>query len=88
MLFYFPAVGYIRLIYRFMIASITVTITTYLDWITLPPYNFSAARISLIGLPAFIGIALAAVICGPLSDYFIIYLSKQNKGVYEPKMRL
>lgn len=41
-----------------------------------------------MGLPPFIGTALAAVICGPLSDYLIIYLSKRNKGVYEPEMRL
>ncbi|KAJ5215812.1 major facilitator superfamily domain-containing protein [Penicillium cinerascens] len=88
MLFYFPAVGYVGLMYGFMTASITVTITTYSDWMTLPPYNFSAAGIGLMGLPAFIGTALAAVICGPLSDYFIIYLSKRNNGIYEPEMRL
>ncbi|KAJ5832290.1 hypothetical protein N7474_000601 [Penicillium riverlandense] len=88
MLFFFPAVGYVGLMYGFMTASITVTITTYSAWMTLPPYNFNAAGIGLMGLPAFIGTALAAVICGPLSDYLIIYLSKRNKGVYEPEMRL
>ncbi|CAL5871014.1 uncharacterized protein PFLUO_LOCUS5256 [Penicillium psychrofluorescens] len=88
MLFMFPAVGYVGLMYGFMTASITVTITTYSDWMTLPPYNFNAAEIGLMGLPPFIGTALAAVICGPLSDYLIIFLSKRNKGVYEPEMRL
>ena len=88
MLFMFPAMGYVGLMYGFMTASITVTITTYSAWMTLPPYNFNAAGIGLMGLPAFIGTALAAVICGPLSDYLIIYLSKRNKGVYEPEMRL
>lgn len=88
MLFFFPAVGYVGLMYGFMTASITVTITTYSSWMTRPPYSFSAAGIGLMGLPAFIGTALAAAICGPLSDYLIIYLSKRNKGVYEPEMRL
>lgn len=88
MLFIFPAVGYVGLIYGFMTASITVTITTCSAWMTLPPYNFNAARIGLMGLPAFIGTDLAAVICGLLSDYLIIYLAKRNNGVYEPEMRL
>lgn len=41
-----------------------------------------------MGLPGFIGILLGALICGPLSDWTIIRLSKANKGIYEPEMRL
>lgn len=87
MLYHFLAVIHVGRLYGFMTASKTASITTYSDWMTWPPYNFSAAGIGLMGLPAFIGTALTAVICGPLSDS-IVYLSKRSKGIHEPEMRL
>ena len=87
-LFSFPSVLYVAILYGFMTANITVTVTTLSSRMTEPPYNFDAAGIGLMNLPTFIGTMIAALISGPMSDYLIVFLSKRNNGVYEPEMRL
>ena len=49
-----------------------------------PPYNFTATGIGLMNLAPFIGTTLGTMICGPVSDRFVLYLAKKNHGVYEP----
>ena len=66
----------------------TVQITTLSSWMAEPPYNFDAAQIGLMSLPAWIGSTLGALIVGPLSDWLIIVLARRNHGIYEPEMRL
>jgi MFS family permease len=41
-----------------------------------------------MSLPPFIATSLGLIICGPLSDWIILFLAKRNKGIYEPEMRL
>lgn len=41
-----------------------------------------------MSLPSFIGTTIGALISGPISDWWILYLSKRNNGIYEPEMRL
>lgn len=63
----------------------TVTLST---WMLGPPWNFSAAGIGLMSLPPMIGTTLGTLICGPMSDWTILWLSKRNNGIFEPEMRL
>ncbi|KAJ5775724.1 uncharacterized protein N7511_000735 [Penicillium nucicola] len=87
-LFTFPGVFFMALVYGLMTACTTVPVTTLSSVMTLPPYNFGASQIGLMGLPPFIGTTLGALICGPLSDWIALYLAKRNGGVFEPEMRL
>ena len=83
-----PAVLFMALLYGFLTACTTVPITTLSSVMTLPPYSFSSAQIGMMGIPPFIGTSLATLICGPLSDYIVLFLAKRNRGIYEPEMRL
>ncbi|KAJ4549035.1 hypothetical protein HRR77_003914 [Exophiala dermatitidis] len=53
-----------------------------------PPWNFDAARVGYIGAGPFVGGLLGSLACGFTGDYVIKYLTKKNKGVYEPGFRL
>ncbi|KAL1865757.1 hypothetical protein Plec18167_009299 [Paecilomyces lecythidis] len=87
-LFSIPAVFYMSLLYGAMLAASTVMVTTLSSWMAEPPYNFNAAQIGLMSLPPWIGTTLGSLVCGPLSDWLILFLAKRNQGIYEPEMRL
>ena len=55
---------------------------------TKPPYNFTTSQVGLTVLSAFIGATLGNLIPGPLCDWLVKYMSKRNKGVYEPEFRI
>jgi hypothetical protein len=73
-LFSFPGVFFMALVYGLMTACTTVPVTTLSSVMTLPPYNFGASQIGLMGLPPFIGTTLGALVCGPLSDWIALCL--------------
>ena len=54
----------------------------------LPPYTFTSSQIGLMALPGFIGTSLGVILTGLLSDRSILYLSRRNRGIYEPEFRL
>ena len=83
-----PAVFYISLVYSIVNASITVIITVLSQYLYYPPYNFNSAQVGLMSLPPFVGTTLSLILCGPISDWSILFLAKRNKGIYEPEMRL
>ncbi|EXJ81171.1 hypothetical protein A1O3_07461 [Capronia epimyces CBS 606.96] len=83
-----PAVSYMAILNGATTSAALIPITVYSTYMTLPPYNFSPEQIGLLGIPAFVGTMLAALICGPLSDWMILRLAKRNHGIYEPEMRL
>lgn len=83
-----PAVLYISLLDGAMTAAVIIPITVYSSHMTLPPYNFTAEQIGLLGLPLFVGTLLGALVSGPLSDWMILRIARKNSGIYEPEMRL
>lgn len=83
-----PAVFYMALVYSIINSTLTVNITVMSEYLYDSPWNFNSAQIGLMGLPGFIGTSLGLVICGPVSDWGILFLAKRNKGIYEPEMRL
>ncbi|KAJ5345209.1 hypothetical protein N7452_003213 [Penicillium brevicompactum] len=87
-LFQIPGVFFMAVVYGVMTACTTVPVTTLSSVMTLPPYNFGASQIGLMGIPSFIGTTLGAVICGPLSDSMALSLARRNNGIFEPEMRL
>ncbi|KAI0779033.1 MFS general substrate transporter [Trametes elegans] len=67
-------------------------------WLSLVPlcsstiftleYNFTASQIGLTNLGGIVGIVLAIFISGPLNDWGVVWMSRRNRGVYEPEFRL
>lgn len=53
-----------------------------------PPYNFDAIGVGLMNVAPFVGALIGFPCGGWLSDKSILWLSKKNRGIYEPEMRL
>ncbi|KAF4119478.1 Major Facilitator Superfamily [Geosmithia morbida] len=87
-LFTIPAVGHVALVYGILVGLGDVMSTTMSSFLPEPPYNWSSDSIGLMSVPKMIGVTLGAVVVGPLSDWWIIYKSRRNDGVYHPEMRL
>ena len=52
------------------------------------PYYFSVSQVGLISLSPFILTIIGEFISGPANDWICMYLTKKNRGVYEPEFRL
>ncbi|KAK0813944.1 hypothetical protein LTR75_004399 [Friedmanniomyces endolithicus] len=83
----FPAVAYTALMWGATLMWFSVVLTTMSTYFTPPPYNFSPIGIGLMNLPPFIGTLLGLVVSSS-NDWIILKLSKRNRGIFEPEMRL
>lgn len=87
-LFTIPGVFYMSLVYGAVFVATTVMVTTLSSYMAQAPWNFNSAQIGLMSLAPFTGTTIGTLLCGPLSDWLIVFLSKRNNGIYEPEMRL
>ncbi|KAJ6170300.1 hypothetical protein N7485_007646 [Penicillium canescens] len=83
-----PAVAWTALVYGILVALGDVMSTTMSAQLPNPPYNFSSSEVGLMSLPRMIGVTIGALIVGPLSDWWIMFLSRRRNGIFEPEMRL
>ena len=87
-LFTFPAVAYTAMTYGSVLCWFAIMTSIQASYLIAPPYNFSAAGIGLMNLPPFIGAIFGFFFGGWINDKSILWLSKRNRGIYEPEMRL
>ena len=87
-LFWYPAVFWGFLIYGTTLTWIVVFSVVNGVIFVAPPYNFSISQTGLISLSPFILTIVGEVLSGPLNDWICLYLTKKNKGIYEPEFRL
>ncbi|KAK3348805.1 major facilitator superfamily domain-containing protein [Lasiosphaeria hispida] len=87
-LLFYPAVFWGFLIYGTTLTWIVVFSVVNGVIFVKPPYNFSISQTGLISLSPFILTIIGELISGPLNDWICIYLTRKNKGVYEPEFRL
>jgi hypothetical protein len=78
----------LELVYGSLLAWFSVVVSAYSIYFYYPPYNFSAAGVGLMNLAPFIGGIFGSLYGGLFNDWLIIRLSRRNKGIYEPEMRL
>lgn len=53
-----------------------------------PPYLLNASQVGYTFIGPFIGGVLGTLFVGTISDRTVLYLTKRNKGIYEPEFRL
>lgn len=53
-----------------------------------PPYLLNTSQVGYTFLGPFIGGVLGTLMVGTICDRSLIYLTKRNKGIYEPEFRL
>ena len=53
-----------------------------------PPYEFSPTIIGFFNFAILVGGLIGLVTAGPLSDWISMKLTKKNRGIREPEMRL
>ncbi|KAG4416208.1 hypothetical protein IFR04_010665 [Cadophora malorum] len=54
----------------------------------LPPYLLSPSGIGYLSLGPFVGGVIALLLFGAITDPLIMFMTRRNKGVYEPEYRL
>lgn len=83
-----PAVTWTALVYGILVALGDVMSTTMSTYLPESPYNFSPYQVGLMSLPRMIGVTIGALIVGPVSDWWIIFLARRRNGIFEPETRL
>lgn len=83
-----PAITWTALVYGILVALGDVMSTTMSSYLPAPPYNFSPYQVGLMSIPRMIGVTIGALIVGPLSDWWVVFLSRRRNGIFEPEMRL
>lgn len=87
-LFFYPGVFWGFLLYGTTLTWIVVFSVVNGVIFVAPPYNFSVSQTGLISLSPFILTLLGELIAGPLNDWLCVFLTKKNRGIYEPEFRL
>ncbi|KAB5511517.1 serine/threonine kinase 16 [Coniochaeta sp. 2T2.1] len=87
-LLFYPAVFWSFLMYGTTLTWIVVCSVVNGVIFVGPPYNFSVSQTGLISLSPFILTLVGEVLAGPLNDFICLFLTKKNKGIYEPEFRL
>lgn len=52
------------------------------------PYSFAISQVGLVNLSPMIFSVIGEAVSGPLNDKICWYVTKKNKGIYEPEFRL
>ncbi|KIW59220.1 hypothetical protein PV05_03684 [Exophiala xenobiotica] len=82
------AVSWILIINSMFVVLYVVIAFVLAQLFAPPPYLLSSASIGYLSFGPFVGGILGTVLLGVLSDPFIKWCARRNKGVYEPEYRL
>jgi len=88
MMLVFPQVLFSFFAYGLTTSWLVVVGGVLAQLFTAPPYNFSVSGVGLVSVSALIGSIIGAFITGPLADWVVKFMSRRNKGIYEPEFRL
>ncbi|THG97134.1 hypothetical protein EW145_g7668, partial [Phellinidium pouzarii] len=86
-----PVCLWASLLYGVAITWLVLISTSVAQLFSAAPYNFDAGDIGLTMhgvVSPFIFAFIAAMLCGPLTDYVARRFSRANQGIFEPEFRL
>lgn len=83
-----PIPLYSGLAYGTVLIWFNVLNATSSSTLSSPPYHFPPSTVGLSYIAGLIGVALAFLVTGPLSDVLVVRLARRNAGLFEPEFRL
>ena len=87
-LFAFPIVEFASFVVSWSASSFLTLNLTQSQVFAAPPYEFSPLVIGFFNFAVLVGAIIGLLTAGPLSDWISMKLTKRNKGIREPEMRL
>lgn len=84
----FPNIAWAGLIYGINLAWYNVLNATTSPVLSAAPYNWSTSQVGLIYLGPIIGAALGCIWSGVIADRLTLMLTRRNRGIREPELRL
>ncbi|KAH8796032.1 major facilitator superfamily domain-containing protein [Hyaloscypha sp. PMI_1271] len=84
----FPAIMWVGIMVGIQIMWLSLLSVTQSELFSVPPYSFGIAVVGDTNIAAFVGGIFGMCWGGPLSDWYILRRSRQNKGIMEPEFRL
>ncbi len=83
----YPAVFWSSVLYGIQISWLSLLSVTQSEFLGTSPYNWSTSEVGLVNLASFVG-GMIGMVYGAYTDMFQLYLTRRNKGYYEPEFRL
>ena len=87
-LFAFPIIEFAAFVVSWSASSFLTLNLTQSEVFAAPPYHFSPVAVGFTNFAVLVGGLIGLVTAGPLSDWISMALTRRNKGVREPEMRL
>ncbi|KAL9060806.1 MAG: hypothetical protein Q9162_000510 [Coniocarpon cinnabarinum] len=87
-LFAFPIVEFASFIVSWSASCFLTLNLTEAQVFAAPPYGWKPANVGFTNFAVLVGGIIGLVTSGPLSDYIAMRLTRKNRGVREPEMRL
>lgn len=87
-LFAFPIVEFASFVVSWSASSFLTLNLTQSEAFAAPPYKFSPKTIGFFNFAILIGALIGLITAGPLSDWVSMRLTRINRGIREPEMRL
>jgi hypothetical protein len=84
----FPIVEFSAFVVSWTASSFLTLNLTQSQAFAAPPYNFTSTKIGFFNFAILIGALIGLFTAGPLSDFVAARLTKRNRGIREPEMRL
>jgi MFS family permease len=87
-LFAFPIVELAAFVVSWSCSSFLTLNLTQTQAFAPPPYNFSTEQIGFTNFAILVGAMIGLFTAGPLSDWIAARMTRRNRGIREPEMRL
>ncbi|KAJ9606374.1 hypothetical protein H2200_009335 [Cladophialophora chaetospira] len=87
-LFAYPIVLWSSFVFAWAASMLVIINVTQSQAFGGPPWSMSPADVGYTNFGAVVGVAISLVVAGPLSDWVSAWLTRRNKGIREPEMRL
>lgn len=84
----FPVVEFAAFIVSWSASCFLTLNLTQAQVFGYPPYNYSSTKIGLFNFAIVVGALIGLFTAGPLSDFIASRLTRRNRGIREPEMRL
>lgn len=84
----YPIVEFSAFVVSWSASSFLTLNLTQSQVFAAPPYNFTSTKIGFFNFAILIGALIGLLTAGPLSDIIAARLTKRNRGIREPEMRL